>query len=53
MLNNQQKRELAIDTMASWALGGMQPDRDTVEDLNTYLGGGMTLEEFIEKSKAL
>ncbi|WP_166785349.1 MULTISPECIES: antitoxin VbhA family protein [unclassified Cryobacterium] len=52
MLTNDQKRELTIDTMASWALDGMEPDRETVEDINSYLDGRMTLEEFIEKSKA-
>ena len=53
MLTNQQKRELTIDTMASWALENMKPDSKTVADLNSYLDDGMTLEEFIEKSKAL
>lgn len=53
MLTNDQKRELTIDTMASWALEGMAPDCETVEDINSYLDGRMTLEEFIEKSKAL
>lgn len=53
MLSSQQKRGLTIDTMASWALEGMEPDRETVADINSYLDGGMTLKEFIEKSKAL
>jgi hypothetical protein len=53
MLTKNQKRELTIDTMASWALEGMEPDRETVEDFNSYLDGRMTLEEFIEKSKTL
>lgn len=52
MLTDQQKRELTIDTMASWALEGMEPDRSTVDDINAYLAGQMTREEFIEKSKA-
>lgn len=53
LLTSQQRRELAIDTMASWALEGMKPNRETVKDINSYLDGGMTLEEFIAKSKAL
>lgn len=52
MCTRQQKRELAIDTMASWALSGMEPSRETVEDINAYIDGEMTLEEIIEKSKA-
>lgn len=53
MLTKDQKRELSIDTMASWALEGMEPNRQTVEDINSYIDGRMTLEEFIAKSKAL
>ncbi len=53
MLNSQRKRELSIDTMASWALDGLEPDPQTMVDINTYLDGGMTIEKFIEKSKAL
>lgn len=53
MLTKNQKRELTIDTMASWALEGMEPDLETVEDINSYLAGDMTLEEFIDKSKNL
>ena len=37
--------------MASWALDGLLPDRQTVEDINAYVEGEVTLEEFIEKSK--
>jgi hypothetical protein len=51
MLTSQRKRELTIDTMASWALEGMEPDRETVEDINSFLVDRMTLEEFIAKSK--
>lgn len=52
MLTDQRRRELTIDTMASWALEGMKPDRNTVDDINAYLDGRMTREEFIEKSLA-
>lgn len=51
MLTDQQKRELTIDTMASWALEGMKPDRATVDDINAYLSGDMTRDEFVQKSK--
>ena len=37
--------------MASWALDGLLPDRQTVEDIKAYVEGEVTLEEFIEKSK--
>ena len=45
------KRELAIHTIASWAREGLTPDRETIEDINAYLAGHMTLVEFIEQSK--
>lgn len=51
MRTKDQKRELTIETMASWALAGMEPDRQTVEDINSYIDDRMTLEERIEKSK--
>jgi hypothetical protein len=53
MLRPEHKRELAIDSMASWALEGMEPDRETVEDINAYVDGRITLAESIEKSKQL
>lgn len=52
MLSSQQRRELTIDTMASWALEGMEPDRETVGAINAYLDGRMTLEELIAKAVA-
>lgn len=51
-LSKKQLRELSIDTMASWALEGMEPDAETVKDINDLVEGRMTLEEFIEKAKA-
>lgn len=53
--NAEQKpeRQLAIDTMASWALEGMEHDRDTVKDINAFIDGRMTGEEFVAKAKEL
>jgi hypothetical protein len=34
ILTKEQERELIIDTMASWALEGMEPDRETIADIN-------------------
>lgn len=53
MTECDRRRELTIDTMASWALEGMEPDREMVEVINAVLNGQMTTEEFIEKAKAL
>ncbi|WP_346960548.1 hypothetical protein [uncultured Arthrobacter sp.] len=37
--------------MASWALEGMEPDRQTVENINAYLRGEVTMEEYLRKLK--
>lgn len=39
------------DTMASWALEGMEPNASTLEDLQAVADGCMTLEEFHEKTQ--
>ena len=53
VLTPEQKRELTIDTMTSWALEGMQPARQTVENINAYLSGEVTMEEYLRKLKGL
>lgn len=51
VLTPAQKRELTIDTMASWAISGLEPDREIVEDINTFLNSGMTASEYLQKIK--
>ncbi|MGO4191987.1 antitoxin VbhA family protein [Arthrobacter sp. YAF17] len=51
VLTPEQKRELTIDTMASWALDGLHPTRETVENINAFLASGLTASEFIQKLK--
>jgi hypothetical protein len=51
VLSPERKRELTIETMASWALEGMEPDRQTVEDINAYLRGEVTMDEYLRKLK--
>lgn len=50
-LTSEEKRELTIDTMASWALEGMQPTRQAVERINAYIRGEITIEEYLRKLK--
>lgn len=45
VLTPEQKRELTIDTMASWAISGLEPDREIVENINAFLNSGMTASE--------
>jgi hypothetical protein len=47
----EQRRELAIDTMASWALEGMQPTRQAIENINAYVRGEVTIDEYLRKLK--
>ncbi|MEC5193304.1 MULTISPECIES: antitoxin VbhA family protein [unclassified Arthrobacter] len=51
VLTPEQKRELTIDTMASWALDGLHPTRETVENINAYLRGEFTMDEYLRKLK--
>jgi len=51
VLTPKQLRELTIDTMASWALDGMYPTRETVESINEFLASGLTAGQYIEKLK--
>jgi hypothetical protein len=37
--------------MASWALDGMHPTRQTVENINAYLRGEVTMDEYLRKLK--
>lgn len=51
ILTAEQKRELTIDTMASWALSGLQPNRAILENINAFLNGDMTESEYLQKIK--
>lgn len=53
VLTPEQKRELTIDTMASWALDGLYPSRETVESINEFLASGLTAGQYIEKLKEM
>jgi hypothetical protein len=50
-LTPEQKRELTIDIMASWALDGLHPTRETVENINAFLASGLTASEYIQTLK--
>lgn len=52
MLGNEHKRELVIDTMASWALEGMEPRREALEGIREFVSGAVTVDEAIERVKA-
>jgi len=51
VLTPKQLRELTIDTMASWALDGTYPTRETVESINEFLASGLTAGQYIEQLK--
>lgn len=51
MLSNQQKRELTVDTMASWALEGMKPEPETLDRLRSFASGAVSLDEAIDRAK--
>ncbi|MDF2990071.1 MAG: hypothetical protein K0S37_585 [Microbacterium sp.] len=45
------RRELVIDTMASWALEDMEPTPEMVEDIALYVEGKISTSEIIAKVK--
>lgn len=47
------RRDLIEDTMANWALEGMEPNASTLEDLQAVADGRMTLEEFHAKTHTM
>ena len=51
--DHERRRARAIDTMASWAMEGLEPDEDTLGDIRAYVEGDLTLDELIEKGKSL
>lgn len=51
VLTPEQLRELTIDTMASWALDGLYPTRETVESINEFLASGLSAGQYVEKLK--
>ena len=49
----EHRRDLAIDTMASWSMEGMEPTEDGLNDIRAYVDGSVTIDELIAKHKAL
>ncbi|MDF1477745.1 antitoxin VbhA family protein [Leifsonia sp. H3M29-4] len=46
------RRELAIDTMASWRLEGLEPTPEALERIRDYVEGRVSIEECIDAVKA-
>jgi hypothetical protein len=51
VLTPDQRRELTIDIMASWALEGMHPTRQALENINAFVSGHVTMDEYLRKLK--
>jgi hypothetical protein len=46
------RRETTIDTMASWALGGMEPSPQVLDGIRAYVDGTVTLDEALANARA-
>lgn len=46
-----EREQLAIDTMASWALDGLQPPPGFVDEVSEWVEGRVTLDEWIERTR--
>ncbi|MDF2664337.1 MAG: hypothetical protein K0R81_187 [Microbacterium sp.] len=49
--SQEARRELVIDTMASWALEDMEPTPEMVRDITLYVEGKMSTADIIAKVK--
>jgi len=47
-LTEQERRDLMIDTVGSWALEGMQPNDLAIELGRRYIAGEITASEIVE-----
>lgn len=45
------RRDLVIETMASWALENIEPTREMIDDLNLYVDGKISTSDIIAKVK--
>lgn len=52
MLSEQQRRDIMIDTVGSWALEGMQPNELAIELGRRYIAGEITASEIVELALA-
>lgn len=46
------RRALAIDTMASWAMEGMEPDERSLDSIRGYVDGELTIADLLERARA-
>ncbi|KAA0960717.1 hypothetical protein FQ142_07435 [Microbacterium sp. ANT_H45B] len=44
------RQDLAADTVASWALEGLEPDSAVLERVQSYVEGEVVIEELIEQA---
>lgn len=47
-----ERRESAIDIMASWALEGMEPTPEVLTRIRSYVDGTVNLEDAIAQARA-
>ena len=49
--DRDEREQLAIDTMASWALDGLQPPPGFVDEVREWVEGRVTLDEWIARTR--
>ncbi len=49
--DRDEREQLAIDAMASWALDGLYPPRGYVDEVREWVEGRVTLEEWMEQTR--
>ncbi|MBE7700047.1 antitoxin VbhA family protein [Oerskovia sp. Sa1BUA8] len=51
-MTRERRRDLAIDTMASWAMEGMEPDERSLDSIRGYVDGKLTIADLLERARA-
>lgn len=47
----ERRRALAIDTMASWAMEGLEPDERSLDAIRGYVEGNLSIEDLLERAR--
>jgi len=49
--DRDEREQLVIDTMASWALDGLQPPPGFVDEVREWVEGRVTIDEWMERTR--
>ncbi|WP_425839921.1 antitoxin VbhA family protein [Microbacterium sp. PA5] len=51
--DREERERLAVDTMASWALDGLNPPPGFADEIREWVDGRVTIDEWIERTRRI